>query len=118
MLCQVGGLCETLSAHRADVRTHSLVDLLVLYHATGQSEGLATVGAGERSFSQVLSLVTLQGQGFIEGLTTVRAWEGLVIGVHVPFMLSQVRGANKILATSVTDVGLFARVRADMLAVI
>ncbi len=118
MLSQVGGLCEALGAHRADVWTHSHVDLLVLGHSTGQSEGLPTVRAGERSFSQVLPLVTLQREGFIEGLATVRAWEGLVIGVHVPLMLSQVRGANEIFATSITDVGLFTRVRADMLAVI
>lgn len=62
--------------------------------------------------------MALQGEGFVEGLATVRAWEGLVIGVHVSFMLPQVRGANEILATSVTDIGLFTSVCADMLAVI
>ena len=30
VLGEVGGLCETLGAHRADVWTHSRVDLLVL----------------------------------------------------------------------------------------
>lgn len=118
VLGQVGGLCETLGAHRADVWTHSCVDLLVLYHATGQSECLPTVRAGERSFSQVLPLMALQGEGFIEGLVTMQAWEGLVIGMHVPLMLSQVRGANEILAASVTHIGLFPSVCADVLAVI
>lgn len=118
VLGQVGRLGETLGTHRADVGTHSCVDLLVLCHTTGQSEGFPTVGAGERSLSQVLPLMTLQGEGFIEGLATVRAREGLVIGMHVPLMLSQVRGADEILATSVTDVGLLTSVCADMLAVI
>lgn len=115
---QVGRLGETLGAHGADVRTHSRVDLLVLRHTTGQGEGFPTVGAGERSLTQVLALMTLQGEGFIEGLATVCAREGLVIGMHVPLMLSQVRGADEILATSVTDVGLLTSVCADMLAVI
>lgn len=90
MLGQVGGLCETLGAHRADKRTHPSVDFLVLCHAAGQGKPLLTVGAGEGSFSQVLTLVALQSKGFIEGLAAVRAWEGLVIGVHVPLMLPQV----------------------------
>lgn len=90
----------------------------MLRHATFQSEGLPTVRAGERSFSQVLTLVPLQGEGLIEGLATLHAREGLVIGVDVPLVLSQVRGSNEILATRVTDVGLFTSVCADMLAVI
>lgn len=118
VLRQVGGLCETLGAHRAGVRTHSCVDLLVLCHATGQGERHPTVGAGERSFSQVLPLMTLQGEGFVEGLATVRARERLVVGVHVPLVLAQVRGPNKVLAASIADVGLFPSVCADMLAVI
>lgn len=118
VLGQVGGLREALGAHRADVRTHSPVDLLVLCHATGQSKGLPAVGTGERSFSQVLTLMSFQREGFIKGLATVRAWEGLVVGVHVPLMLSQVRGANEILSASVTDVGLLTGVCADMLPVI
>lgn len=118
VLGQVGRLGEALGAHRADVRTNPRVDLLVLCHPTGQSEGFAAVGAGERPLSQVLPLVALQGEGLIEGLAAVRAWEGLVIGVHVPLMLPQVRGTNEILPTGVTCVGLFTCVCADMLAVI
>lgn len=118
VLGQVGGLCETLGAHGADERTHPCVDLLVLRHATFQSEGLPAVGAAERPLSQVLTLVTLQGEGFIEGLATLRAREGLVVGVDVPLVLSQVRGSDEVLAARVTDVGLFTSVCADMLAVI
>lgn len=118
VLGQVGRLREALGAHRADVRTNSGVALLVLCHATGQSEGFATVGAGERPLSKVLPLVALQGEGFVEGLATVRAGEGLVVGMHVPLVLPQVRGANEILPTSVTRVGLFTGVCADVLAVI
>lgn len=62
--------------------------------------------------------MALQGQGFIKSLATVCAGEGLVVGVHVPLVLPQVRGANEILATSVADVGLLPSVCADMLAVI
>lgn len=118
VLRQVGGLCETLAAHRAGVRTHSCVALPVLGHATGQGERHPAVGAGERSFAQVLPLVALQGEGFVEGLVAVCAWERLVVAVHVPLVLAQVRGANEVLAARIADVGLLPRVRADMLAVI
>lgn len=59
VLGQVGGLCETLGAHRADIWTHSGVDFLVLRHTTGQGKCLPTVRAGEGPFSKMLSLMTL-----------------------------------------------------------
>lgn len=118
MLCQVGRFREALGTDGADVWTHSHVDFLVFGHATGQGECFPTVRTGERSFSQVLPLVALQGKGLVEGLPTVCAWEGLVVGVHVSLMLSQVRGAYEILSTGVTDVGLLTRVCADVFAII
>jgi len=118
MLGQVGGFCETLGAHGTDIWTYSSVDFLMLRQAAGQCECFPTVGAGEGPLSQVFTLMTLQGEGFIEGLTTVRAGERLVVGVHVPLMLPQVRGADEILAASVTDVGLLTSVCANMFAVV
>lgn len=118
VLCQVGGFRETLGAHGANKRTYSHVDFLVLHHAAGQSEGFPTVGTGEGSFPEMLPLVAFQGERFVEGLATVCAWERLVVGVHVPLVLSQIRGADKILSAGFTDVRFLARVCADVLAVI
>ena len=104
MFGQVRGFSEAFGTHGADIWTHSLVDFLVLGHTTGEGKCFSTVRTGERPFPQVLTLVTLQGQGFIEGLAAVCTWERLVIDVHVSLMLPEVRGADEILATSVTRV--------------
>lgn len=118
VLEQIGRLGEGLAADGADVRPNAAVHLAVLHHATGHGKRLSALGADERPLAHVRALVPEQRQRLVEGFTALCTREGLVVDVHVPLVLAQVRRADKVLAAGIADVWLLAGVGADVLAVV